>query len=410
MIKIGNFSQKSILALGTIVALSFGSCVPDEPDCSTSLPIRITDYNYFATDRILTNHNLCDDGIDYIIEGTNAYNVSADLVIEAGVRIRFEGMTGLEIEDNGTLVANGAAGSEIIMEGEVASAAGSWRGMIIHSDNIKNKLNYVTIDGAGGESFNSNDDKGNLVVYADARIDIANCIFSNGAAYGLNSNYHSTNITNLSNCKFQNNNTPILIRANNADVIDGSNTFVANTNNYVHVRVRDIGSNENKTWQKLTVPYRITTADFGISKQVSIGNNSSLTIAAGTTIEFEAQTGIKVNDTGAFIAKGTNADPITFTGVTKIAGSWSGISVEFTQNVRNEISHATIEYGGSSSHQGAIYMWADPKLRVMNVTFKDIESCAFFDAPKSQNQAANPNLTRSDITYTNVGGNDYCKG
>lgn len=410
MIKITNFSQKSIVVLGTIVALSFGSCVPDDNDCSNSMPIRITDNSYFSTDRVLTNNNNCEEGIDYIIEGTTAYSVSADLVIEPGVRIRFEGMTGLEIEETGSIAANGVAGSEIIMEGESAGLVGAWRGVMIYSDDIKNKLNYVTIDGAGGNSFNSNDDKGNLVVYADARVHITNCTFSNGAEYGLNSNYPSGNITNLSNCKFDNNKTPILIRANDADIVDASNTFSGNTNSYVHVRVRDIGSNETKRWQALAIPYRITTADFGISKQVSIGSNSSLTIEPGTTIEFEAQTGIKVDDTGAFIARGTSTNPIIFTGVTKIAGSWAGIAFEFTDNVLNEISHATIEYGGSTTQEGAIYMWADPKVRVMNVTFKDIEACAFFDSPKSQNQPDNPNLTRSDITYTNIGGGNYCRG
>lgn len=381
--------------------LSFNACKEPPPIlCSSQV---ISDPSYFSTSKTLSNH--C-EGIDYIIQGSSIYDVTTDLKVENGVTIQFEDGTGLAIQETGSINAIGNGTSPITFQAKNENAVGAWRGIIIYSDKTANILSHVTIKGAGSDEFNSNGERGNLVVYADSKIKIDNCTFENGAAYGLNSNYKSAEITSLMNNKFINNNIPILIRANNADIIDATNSFSGNTNSYVHTRV---GSEitTNKTWQALSIPYQITSSDFGIFKLQEIGQNGKLTINAGASLLFETQTGLRIDDTGTLSAIGTASNRITFSGVDPQAASWDGIQFHFTQSPSNEISYATIEHAGSDD--GAIYMWADPALKISNVTINDVSNCAFYDAPKGSLDAANPNLTRTSVVYNNVA-SQYCKG
>lgn len=395
------------------IVLTFSSC-----DCrvTNTCPCEVTntcpctgaeaidDLSFFQTSRTLSN--ICPDGVDYVVSIDAIFDVTAPLTIEAGVTIEFVDGAGLAIQETGSLNAIGNSANPIILRGQNENAVGAWLGIIIYSDKTANVLDHVTIKGAGGDQFNSNGERGSVVVYADAKVSIDNCSFENSAAYGLNANYTSTEITSLRNNKFVNNNTPILVRANYADIVDATNSFSNNTNNYVHTRT---GSEitTNKTWQALSIPYQITSSDFGITKLQRVGSNGKLTINAGASILFETQTGIKIEDTATFSAVGTASNKIRFSGVDPQAASWYGIEFRFTQSPSNEISHAIIEHAGSD--QGAIYMWADPALKVNNVTINDVSNCAFYDAPKGPMDAANPNLTRTNITYNNVT-SQYCLG
>lgn len=395
------------------IILTFTSC-----DCSVTntCPCQVTntcpctsaeeinDLSYFNSDRTLSN--ICSDGVDYLIAVDELFEVTAALTIEEGVTIEFVDGAGLAIRETGSINAIGNAASPIILKGQDENAVGAWLGIIIYSDKTANALDYVTIKGAGGDQFNSNGERGNVVVYADSKVRINNCSFENSAAYGLNSNYTSAEITSLMNNKFVNNNTPILVRANYADIVDATNSFSNNTNSYVHTRT---GSEitTNKIWQALSIPYQITSSDFGITKLQRVGSNGKLTINPGVSILFETQTGIKIEDTATFSAVGTASNKIMFQGVDPQAASWYGIEFRFTQSPSNEISHAVIEHAGSD--QGAIYMWADPAIKVSNVTINDVSNCAFYDAPKGTMDAANPNLTQTNITYNNVA-SQYCKG
>jgi hypothetical protein len=395
--------KKIYLSLLAILVLSFSSCDQDNPHIPSCSAEIISERSHFNTARILINN--C-EGVDYIIQGDFVYDVTEDLKIESGVTSQFENGAGLAIKATASINAIGDGIEPIVLQAENENAIGAWRGIIVFSDNVDNVFNHVTIKGAGSGEFNNNGEIGNLVVYANSKVKIDNCTFENSGAYGINSNYKSGEITSLMNNKFNNNNTPILIRANDVDIVDASNSFSGNTNSYVHTRV---GSEitTSKIWQALSIPYQITSADFGISRLQRIRSNGRLTINPGVNILFETQTGLKIDNTATLSAIGTPSNKIIFSGVDQQAGSWDGIQFHFTQSPSNEISYATIEHAGSDD--GAIYMWADPALNVNNVTINDVSNCAFYDGPKSSTATPNPNLTRSNITYNNVV-SQYCLG
>lgn len=397
------------LSLGLMV-LSFSACHDNDLEpCNAEI---IEDYTYFHNNRILTNHCTKGDGVDYRIKAESTYgfyDVTASLKVEKGTTILFEDGAGLQITGSGSISAIGTAAETITLRGEEITDKGSWRGILIDTDQTDNALEYVLVQGGGGASFNSNDNKGNIVVYADAKISINNCTIKNSASYGVNADYATSTVTSFMNNTFSNNHIPVIMHGNKVDVVDATNTFSGNDNDYVHTRV-SYGNHEistTKVWQALQVPYRITAADFGIFKHQEVGSNGRLTINAGAVVEFETQTGFDIDDTATFSAIGTATNRIKFRGVDPTAGSWDGFGFSFTQSPSNAIKYADIEHAGSN--KGAIDMWADPFLTIEEVHFNKIAGCVFYDAPKQAVDPANPKLTRTNVTYTNVI-SQYCKG
>jgi hypothetical protein len=335
--------------------------------------------------------------IDYIINC--AISVEIDLTIDPGVTIAFTNGAGMWIRENGSLNASGTTDKPITFTGE-NKVKGFWKGIISYSTDVKNRLEHAIIEYAGGGAFNSNGDLGSLILWADARFTIENSTIKSSAAYGLNCNYSRT-IVSIQNLTVTDCEMPI----NTADpnLISGiqSGSFTGNTIDAIKIgKPGGPALSGTHVWTALDVPYRISRS--------LIVKDSRLTIQPGVTIEFENTTGIKVGDSdeSTLIAVGTPTNPITFTGVNKVAGAWEKIDFHFTKSSLNEISHAIIEYGGNPGSDGVVYMWAKPVLKITNVAFSNIGSCALYAAPGSSNP--NDNLTHSNNTVNNVAGGYLC--
>jgi hypothetical protein len=359
----------------------------------------VLDCNSFSNSNPSKITKLEDRGIaiDYIIDCT--ITVDIDLTIDPGVTIAFTNGAGMWIREEGSLNATGTPDKPIVFTG-TDKVKGSWKGIISYSTDVKNKLDNVTIEYAGGEAFNSNGDLGALILWADARFIIENTTITSSAAFGLNCNYagYTVSIKNLTV-------TDCEMPVNTADpnLISGiqSGSFTGNAVDAIKIgKSGGAALSGTHAWTPLDVPYRI-------SRSLWV-KDSRLTIQPGVTIEFENGTGILVGDSdeSSLIAVGTPANPITFTGVTKVAGAWKNIDFHFTKSPLNEISHAIIEYGGNPGSGGAVYMWAKSVVKVTNVTFNEIGSCALYAAPSSSNP--NENLTESNNTINNVAGGYLC--
>ena len=322
----------------------------------------LLDCNYFsgAESRVLENDP--DRSVDYVIPCQAGVN--GDLTIEAGTVIEFETDAGLKIFDNGSIYAIGTS-SEMITFTGVDKIAGSWAGIYVESADNSNRLSHCHINYAGGSAFNSNDDLGGIVAYAGCKLSVDNCTIENSPSYGINANYSSGHFNALEDNLFRNNGTPLLVKGALAYHVDKSNMFQGNTNAYVEVGADNAFegplSGNTLTWQALDIPYRIVATDFGITKVITIPNEKYLILEPGVELVFSANTGIQVNDGGAFKAAGEEGGKqILMTGAEAIPGFWGGIQFDFTNDPRNEISHATLEYGAGTDWGGVISMWADP--------------------------------------------------
>ncbi|MBM4381191.1 MAG: hypothetical protein FJ086_18110, partial [Deltaproteobacteria bacterium] len=116
--------------------------------------------------------------------------------------------------------------------------------------------------------------------------------------------------------------------------------------------------------------------------------NAPLTVAPGTQVCFQPNTGLIVQDYGLVTAVGTAEEPIVFTGTVAAAGSWKGISlVSLSGTGVNRFAHATFQHAGnptslccanfidSEDIRGALLVGdkvADTRASVEDCTFKDV--------------------------------------
>ena len=114
---------------------------------------------------------------------------------------------------------------------------------------------------------------------------------------------------------------------------------------------------------------------------LSISNDALLTIKPGATVMFEENGGINVSDEGALKAIGTAEKPILFTGKQKTTGYWRSIAFRGSNDIRNEIDHAIVEYAGAGYGYGSVHLvgnyGSDNRLKLSNTTFRHSASHGF---------------------------------
>jgi len=368
-----------------LLSISINSCKSDDNLPQEELSAEIIDCSTnIASGETLTLENR-NDGIDYIIDCV--FEVEGDFIIEPGVTIQFNSNAGIRVDGSGSIQAIGTSQKQINFVGK-NQIAGEWRGVFIDNNNPLNELNNVIIDYAGGEAFNSNGDKGAIIIWANARLKIKNCIIKNSQTYG-NAVLEIANNT-ITSC-----NRPMIMNGAYPTTISGG-TYTGNATDVIFVNSDQISGDH--TWTKLDVPYRITS---GLSVVPEAGK---LTINPGVIIEFGLDARLYINEGASgekpsFIAVGTVEEPILFTSVNKVLGAWQGIYFD-SPSPLNEIGFVTIEYASNSNQDGAIETWYGTVLNIHDVTFKNIEHCSIYNYFNT----LNPNtVTTSNLNYTNVG-------
>lgn len=368
--------------------MALTGCEKDDDDNIVVVEPILLDCDYFTTDRVLEDNP--DAPVDYIVPCVAT--VSADIVIQPGVVIEFKDDAGLKI-NSGYLKAEGTAANPIVFTG-VNKVKGSWRGIIVFSESVNNIFDHVEISYGGGNSFNSNDDRGNLILY-NGKIAVRNSTISNGAENGFDNIYSSGTVTDFSNNTITGNNKyPVNSLTIYGHMYDGSNDFTGNTDPYNYIFLvgnRNIGG--NMVWEKTSVPYKV-------DKELWIGNDESLTIEAGAELRFDDDSGIKVKDGAYLDVNGTTTEPVLFSGVTEINDSWKGIFVD-SDDVRNSIDYATIEYGGggqfnSNGDLGLVIVYAGANLTISNSTLQHTTECAI-NATYNSETLVSTNNTFNDV-------------
>ncbi|CAM3501281.1 hypothetical protein [Aequorivita lipolytica] len=382
--------KNKFLLIGALSSLMFvTSCSKDDDieeaaellaetiDCSTSV----------AAGETLTLENR-NNGIDYIINCV--YAVNGDIIIKPGVTIQFGTDAGLAVRTSGSIQVLGVVGEPVLFTGEDKNP-GSWRGVYIESNDIKNKMEFTNIEYAGGEAFNSNGDKGAVIVWSNTHLTMRNSIISNSETYGFNAIYGGDELV-LENNTITNCNVPMLIRPNYVNGMVGGN-YTGNVTNAIYLT--DAFLNIDATFKDFGVPYHI------LSRLVVASGGGKLTINPGVVMKFGLN-GRMVIDEGAsgskpsLIAVGTAQNPILFTSIDPVLGAWQGIYFD-TPSALNEIGFATIEYASNNAQDGAIYLWDDTVLNVHDVHFKDIIHCAILLGTNGIL------LTYSNLSFENVG-------
>ena len=388
-----NASEKlSLLGLCSL-ALIATSCSSDDPvEPPVNVDPILLDCDYFIENRTLVDNP--NAPIDYIVSCVS--QVRANLIVEPGVVIAFTPDSGLILrEDVSSIKAVGTANQPIVFTG-TQPTRGSWRGIFVESENSLNIMEFVTVSYGGGQAFNSNGDRGNVIVYADGALTLKNCTVNNSLTSGLNAVYGNTRLT-LQNNVFSGNANPLLINTVYATQTSATDNYSGNDLDRVLLYNYSAQFENSSVWKKINVPYRVlNTGNSGVNAR------GELTIEPGITIEMSPGTKINIRDTGGLKMVGNAANPITIKGVSNTPGSWVGIKIDGT-NPMNEIAFATISNAGEdpSTNKGAIDLWYNAKLSVHDTQFKDLASCGVYGRLLG-GQSSNPNYSSYNLTFTNT--------
>jgi hypothetical protein len=322
------------------------------------------------------------DGCYKVLRSISVNN--AILTIKKGSTLLFSNSTGLTINSDGALKAVGTVAQPILFTGE-QKTAGFWDGLrFYYSNNVKNELEYVTIEYGGGNGY------GNLTLDADSgtpsRIKISNSTLQHSLHHGFWFDNGSiidkfSNVTSTKNSK-----SAGLLYASAMASLDSASKFTGNTKDYITLKNSSL--NTDATWQSLTVPVNVI-GDIGIKKH--------LVIKEGYTFVFNSGTDFIIKSTGSLIAKGTKTKPILFTGEQKTAGFWDGLRFYYSNNVKNELDYVTVEYGGGNGY-GNLTLDADSgtlcRIKVNSSTFSNSSKYGIWLDKGS--------ITNSDIATSNT--------
>lgn len=282
--------------------------------------------------------------VTYIVK--NQIDITAELTIEPGTTIEFENETGFEVQSAGSIIADGEEGNEIVFTG-TESQSGWWNGIFVReSDNLNNVLDHVTVEYGGGTDF-SRSGSGNVIIgrgFSDpSSITITNSTLRHSETYGLWVRSNGDIPDSKNNTYTDNDDAPVSIGSNRTHRLDNGSSYTGNENDYVYVRASHSIEDEDVTWNKLDVPYQLSSSTMEISSVV-------LTIAEGTTIKSNQDTRIEVVNEGALSAVGTSDNPITFTATDAQPGWWHGIYIRESSNLNNELDYVTVEYAGGENY------------------------------------------------------------
>ena len=318
---------------------------------------------------------------------------NVQLTISPNTIIMFRGQSaGLSIF-GGNIIANGSPNAPIYFTGEGDNPI-KWAGIrILRRSSSENIFNYTLIEHAGSGSFIdakaafSIIHKRNDTDTLKGRITFTNNVIretSPVAEYAFLAQHHSFFNTISNNTFYKNPNDHISITVNEVHFIDGKNKFsyrgignllnsIVVTNSLTSVdetldtsRSPEASFVDSIIWQKQEIPYLIED-----NIQIS---NTTLTIEAGTELQFLENAGLNVVDEkAALIALGTSTQKIKFTKADSNTVnarrnptfSWKGL--QFKNSILSSLDYTEIQFGGNDEiNKGNISLRLNSQVKVNN--------------------------------------------
>lgn len=330
------------------------------------------------------------DAVWRVIDRTQIDVANGSLTLPAGTEIAFGEGSGLWIEDTANILIEGTMEAPVLLRG-VDETKGAWSGLGISSSEGRNLLQHTVIRHAGGEAFNSNGDRGALILWSDTEVDLNTLHIESSASYGINASYDGVDIGMNLVTITDTDNAPVRIGTSGASSLSWDTTFDPGT--YVELWREDL-VDDHDTWQPLAVPYR-----FEDDLQLTL-NNSTLTLLDGVEVEFGENAGIWVGTGSDLVIDGRSDSIVHLRGTDPTPGSWAGIGVESEET--SVFDHVLIENAGgaafnSNGDLGAIVVWADAALAVRNSEIRTPGSECGINATY-----AGETLSLSNVTYTGV--------
>ncbi|MFN8324010.1 MAG: hypothetical protein U0T74_15200 [Chitinophagales bacterium] len=396
-------SKLSAVAIGLLL---FSSCSKKEDLTPTNLDIdRKNDAQAQVINQSEINTNtVWEDkvnGVDYMISG--ALQINAGLIIKPGVTIMFEDGAGLQVNEEGSISAIGASGNEIYFTSKSGKRS-AWKGITILSNNAKNVISYCKVEHGGAtNSFGA----GNIILGSGANTAEAEVSFSDITASGSDgivisegSKVHNFTGNNLhTNSAF-----PVNMHLTDAYQMSDMNQFSNNGKEFIKVS----GNGENVIAKQITLAK--LNESFLISGKVTAGNK--FTIAAGSRVMMDANAEVVIDGAsgnGAFVAIGTQSQPISISAIYNGTGIWNTIRFRSSNSNDNRIEYCNISGGGlnTGSADGMISVVNDNG-GSSNIVIRNsniMNSAAIGIYIQSANSEYNSDIISGNVFSNNVKGN-----
>jgi parallel beta-helix repeat protein len=368
-------------------------------------------------------------GSPYIVTSSvTVYPPTAGVVtlrIEAGVEVRFNPATGLNIGSTaydtlqGALIAEGTALQPIVFtSNDTIIEPGDWNGIYFRNSTADSTtvLDYCTVE-YGGSIYNAN-----LYIY-NASFPITNCLITNSSGYGIRargcSSLLSGNTIRDNGVGFSFTASSLLLDSNT--ITDNSSyageildfpfpAFTGNTfSNNNPDAIRWSGSIDIATSSTLTdpgIPYDVVS---DINVYPLEDGSVTLTITPGVELQFGPARGVNVGSLlypslrGALVAQGTALEPIVFTSnaSTPAPGDWKGIHFsDSTEDSLSVLDYCWVEYGGQLFNANVYLFTASPKITNSTISYSSGNGIYMFDD-------AEPDIVGNAIYDNDIG--IYCQ-
>lgn len=290
---------------------------------------------------------------------------NAVLTLSAGTTLQFADGTGLFVQSDGALSAEGQSDGEILLTGR-SPTPGAWVGVEFNaSSSDNNVLQYVTIEYAGSRTSSISS---NLMLIGNAsRVVINSCNLRAGGGYGLYLNQYAEAPFFSSNTLTSNANGAAYIHPAALYQLDADSVYSGNDVERIYVPAG--ATRADGTWPSLWDDDTLVTYLVG----GTLSLNHHITLAPGVRLVFTSGVGCNVYSSGALTAVGSSTSPIYFTGAESRAGYWDGLQFFGTSSEDNRLQQAVIQYGGGSGSNLAANIMltsTNPRLDVTDCTIR----------------------------------------
>ncbi|OQX85180.1 hypothetical protein B6D60_08270, partial [candidate division KSB1 bacterium 4484_87] len=290
---------------------------------------------------------------------------NATLTIEAGATILFEAGASLTIGDSARIIADGSD-EPIVFTGAV-EAPGFWKFVRFSPGSLADSSQLIRchFKFGGGDSLLAA-----TIICDNSDPLISHCTIIDGASNGViflgNCQNASFFENTIKNCQ----GAPVLIDAANVAAL-GTNFYADNTDNVI--RIGDGQISKDVVWYPQDIPYCCSQ---GIDLK-----NAHLTLAPGSTLQFEAGQSFRVSDFASLTADGSSEE-ITFTA--RDSAGWQGLIIEENANGADiKIARCTIEKGGTGEDFSANIVVKNNGADIYSCKILDSRGCGIYFTTKN---------------------------
>lgn len=374
---------------------------------------------YFAT--VNADFTLPELPIPWLLTNHKNITNNAKLTIEAGVTIKCNNGTYIEVS-NGSMQAIGTAEEPILITSrEDTESGGRWRGLFFKSGSVDdNKLVYCTIrygshnEHLGWGSY-SNPRRISLQVATNTGLTMTNCILEK-TPYGIHIEDNAT--VEMTGCTINGTEYPIVMRADGIlDVVDCNLNFTNTQNKAI---LLENNNYELKANSQLKV-HSFTNAPaiaYRMGGTLIVPEGKTLTIDPGVVLKGESGSDcIRVR--GKLVAEGTAENPIVFTSIhddshggdsnnngvatSPSLGQVGGIVLHAEADNTSSVKHVLFRYANC----GHTFTWLGEVVPTnAAVTCFDssptIENCTFFECNYGVKALGNSTVTIKNNAFENI--------